>query len=224
MTLHATLQVLATTFVEDLLEAIRGASMGELLASPDGSTKYTKDFVSAYPKIATNAAYGKTTATRLPIDGRLKRRSLEQIREAVVSVRALLDKHPEGLRSETIKAKLLLDVREVPRILKQAIDDKAIVILSGQKRATVYAVRGAKAAPKPKKPAPKKAVKKPAKKVARKASPKKTARKVPPKKATQKTARKASPKKARKAAPRKATAKKRPDPVPTAAAPPIAAE
>jgi hypothetical protein len=49
----------------------------------------------------------------------------------------LVRKNKEGLRSEQIRKALKLDVREVPRILKQGLATKKLKS-KGQKRATVY--------------------------------------------------------------------------------------
>ena len=118
--------------------------------------------------------------------GRLARRSLEEIQAVVADVVKLVSKHPDGLRSETIRTELDLDVREVPRVLKEGLTMGALKS-TGQKRATVYlAGKGGKGASKkasskktPKaKAASKKAPKKAAKKNKAKAASKKTKAKV----------------------------------------------
>jgi hypothetical protein len=117
--------------------------------------------------------------------GRLARRSLEEIQAVVADVVKLVAKHPDGLRSETIRTELDLDVREVPRVLKEGLSSGALKS-KGQKRATVYfAGKGGKSAPKAKKTAKKakkvsakpkaKAVKASGKKAAKKTSSKKKA-------------------------------------------------
>ena len=118
--------------------------------------------------------------------GRLARRSLEEIQAVVADVVKLVSKHPDGLRSETIRTELDLDVREVPRVLKEGIA-MGVLKSHGQKRATVYfAGKGGKGASK-------------------KASSKKT----PKAKATSKKApKKAAEKNKAKAASKKAKAKK----------------
>ena len=118
--------------------------------------------------------------------GRLARRSLEEIQAVVADVVKLVSKHPDGLRSETIRTELDLDVREVPRVLKEGLTMGALKS-TGQKRATVYlAGKGGKGASKkasskktPKaKATSKKAPKKAAKKNKAKAASKKTKAKV----------------------------------------------
>ncbi len=68
------------------------------------------------------------------------RRSAEDIEKAVAQVVALVKQSKTGLRSEEIKKKLGLDRREVPRILRTAVESKRLKS-RGQKRATVYSVR-----------------------------------------------------------------------------------
>lgn len=126
------------------------------------------------------------TGKKAKSEGRLPRRSLEEIQAVVADVVKLVSKHPDGLRSETIRTELDLDVREVPRVLKEGIA-MGVLKSHGQKRATVYfAGKGGKGASKkasskktPKaKAASKKAPKKAAKKNKAKAASKKTKAKV----------------------------------------------
>ena len=115
--------------------------------------------------------------------GRLARRSLEEIQAVVADVVKLVSKHPDGLRSETIRTELDLDVREVPRVLKEGIA-MGVLKSHGQKRATVYfAGKGGKGA---------------SKKASSKKTPKaKAASKKAPKKAAKKNKAKAASKKAK---------------------------
>ena len=115
--------------------------------------------------------------------GRLARRSLEEIQAVVADVVKLVSKHPDGLRSETIRTELDLDVREVPRVLKEGIA-MGVLKSHGQKRATVYfAGKGGKGA---------------SKKASSKKTPKaKAASKKAPKKAAKKNKAKAASRKAK---------------------------
>jgi hypothetical protein len=80
--------------------------------------------------------------------GRLARRSPEQITAVADSIVSLLEKHPDGLRSEQIRAILKLDRKEIPRPIQEALDKNRITS-EGQKRSTTYFVRsGGKAAAK----------------------------------------------------------------------------
>jgi hypothetical protein len=48
-----------------------------------------------------------------------------------------VSKHKDGLRAEEIRTALKLDVREVPRVLKEGLKTKKLKA-KGQKRATTY--------------------------------------------------------------------------------------
>jgi Fic family protein len=69
--------------------------------------------------------------------GRLARRSPAEIARTLGTIVTLLKGKKAGLRSEEIRKVLKLDVREVPRVLKEGLAKKAIKS-KGQKRATVY--------------------------------------------------------------------------------------
>ena len=120
--------------------------------------------------------------------GRLPRRSLEEIQAVVADVVKLVAKHPDGLRSETIRTELDLDVREVPRVLKEGLTMGALKS-TGQKRATVYFAGKGSKTPKAKKASSKKT---PKAKAASKKAPKKAAKKNKAKAASKKTKAKVS--------------------------------
>ena len=142
-----------------IMSAIGTASLEELAGG--GDTGPARKKRSAAPSRARAAS-----------SGRLARRSPEEIEKVVSAVVALLRRKKDGLRAENIREALDMDVREVPRVLKAAIESKRIKILSGQKRSTTYGVGGSKSTkakparkskpakrskPKAKKPAAKKA-------------------------------------------------------------------
>ena len=120
--------------------------------------------------------------------GRLARRSLEEIQAVVADVVKLVSKHPDGLRSETIRTELDLDVREVPRVLKEGVAMGALKS-TGQKRATVYFAGKGSKTPKAKKASSKKT---PKAKAASKKAPKKAAKKNKAKAASRKAKAKVS--------------------------------
>ena len=82
-------------------------------------------------------AKASKTGKKAKSEGRLPRRSLEDIQAVVADVVKLVAKHPDGLRSETIRTELDLDVREAPRALRRA-SPWVLSKSNGQKRATVY--------------------------------------------------------------------------------------
>jgi Fic family protein len=67
----------------------------------------------------------------------LQRRSPADIARALDAVVILVRKSKAGLRSEEIRKALKLDVREVPRVLKEGLAKKKLKS-KGQKRATTY--------------------------------------------------------------------------------------
>jgi hypothetical protein len=132
--LRSTLDSLATTFAGAVLDAIRGASLQDLLAEsgsvalrrgpgrPPGSANKTT------PHVAARAARGGR---------RLARRSPADIAATLDQIHGLLKAKKAGLRSEEIRKALRLDVREVPRVLKEGLAKKKLKS-RGQKRATTY--------------------------------------------------------------------------------------
>jgi hypothetical protein len=211
MRLTESVQALVTTFIDDLRRLIGDAPLSDLVA-----TEAIETIMPAAPSPASRPRVSNPTAARTPRkaaktkSGRLARRSPEQIKEAAAEVAGLLKSNKDGLRSEQIRTTLDMDVREVPRVLKQAMADGLIKIRSGQKRSTVYGA-GKGAARK----APRKAAAKKARKAPRKAARKAPARKAKP---ARKAARKAPlhRKPAAKKRTRKAPAKKAPTVIPAA--------
>jgi hypothetical protein len=144
--LHSSLNDLAHKFAADVLGAIRAASLGDLQAesggaavrraSPKGSTTKTPSKASR-ATVPFKAA--KTAGRPVPVakSTRLARRSPEDIAKTLDQVVALVKKSKTGLRSEEIRKALALDVREVPRVLKQGVSAKKLKA-KGQKRATRY--------------------------------------------------------------------------------------
>jgi DNA invertase Pin-like site-specific DNA recombinase len=132
--LRSALDALAHSFAAGVLAAIRGASIDDLLAESGGAARRS---AGRPARGATNSGSPKAKTTK---GRRLARRSAEQVARAVEQVVALVKKNKAGLRSEEIKKALGLDRREVPRILKTAVQAKKLTA-KGQKRATVYSVR-----------------------------------------------------------------------------------
>jgi hypothetical protein len=141
------LSALAATFADSVLAAIRGASIEELLGeagtparrapAPTRARSVGRPArASSAPRaVAPSASAGPVKRSKG--DGRLARRTPEDIAQTLGVVVALVKKHPKGLRSEEIRKALKLDVREVPRVLKEGLSKKALKS-KGQKRATVY--------------------------------------------------------------------------------------
>jgi hypothetical protein len=132
--LRSALDSLAHSFTAGVLAAIRGASIEDLLAESGGGARRAAGRPRAELPTGSSPKANTTKA------GRLARRSADDIGKAVDQVVALVKQSKVGLRSEEIKKMLGLDRREVPRILKTAVQTKKLKA-KGQKRATVYSAR-----------------------------------------------------------------------------------
>jgi hypothetical protein len=130
--LQSRISVLASTFVDSVLAAVKSSSLQELVGS-GGS-----------PGVAARAARGArpvATPRVLPAGaqagGRLPRRSAEDIAKVLEIVVSLLGSRKNGLRAEQIRTELNLQAKELPRILKEGLARKKIRAV-GEKRATTY--------------------------------------------------------------------------------------
>jgi hypothetical protein len=143
------IQEATDSFVDAVLAAFREHAMTStingLLEDGDGDTA-PAPAKAASTRAPRAAKAPKAAKSSKAPSGRLARRSLEEIDAVVSKVATLLKKHPNGLRSENIREELGLDVKEVPRVLKQGVANGAFKILSGEKRATTYGVKGGKGA------------------------------------------------------------------------------
>jgi hypothetical protein len=127
--LHSQLASLAGAFASSVLEAIRGASLEEILSeSRTPASRPRREPVS-------NGAV--KPAARAKPAGRLRRRSADDIAKALDRVVALVKKNKEGLRAEQIRQQLGMQAKEMPRVLKDALAKKQLKS-RGQKRATTY--------------------------------------------------------------------------------------
>jgi hypothetical protein len=130
--LRSALDDLASSFAESVLDAIRGASLQDLLGETSGAPRRGP----GRPKgAATPEANGKPA--RVVRSGRLQRRSPEDIAKALEQVVALVKKSKTGMRAEEIRQQLGMEAKEMPRVLKEGLVKKALKS-RGQKRATTY--------------------------------------------------------------------------------------
>jgi hypothetical protein len=130
-TLRSHLQDLATTFAENVLAAIRTASIEDLHGADNGGVGNGRN---------TRGGGRQPDPLRKArrSGGRLARRSPEEIAKTLATVvSALKATRAKGLRSEEIQAQLKLDKRELPRVMAMGLSKKTIK-KKGQKRATVY--------------------------------------------------------------------------------------
>ena len=129
--LHSRISVLASSFVDSVLEAVKSSSLQEIL---DGGSAHR---TAPRAPVAPRAAVGR--AVRMPAtrSGRLPRRSAEDIAKTLEVVVSLLGNRKNGLRAEQIRTELSMQAKELPRILKEGLSRKRIRAV-GQKRATTY--------------------------------------------------------------------------------------
>ena len=137
-TLRSTLDSLASTFASAVLDAIRGSSLDDLLAESGGGPRRGPGRPrGSSTKTTATASRASAPATKTTRGGRLARRSPADISKTLAQVVALVKTKKTGLRSEEIRKALKLDVREVPRALKDGLARKKLRA-TGQKRATTY--------------------------------------------------------------------------------------
>lgn len=134
--LRTTLDTLAASFAANVLAAIRGASLQELLVESGGAPRRGPGRPRGGGTTAGNPG-PRAAALKKGKGGRLARRSPADIARALDAVVILVRKSAKGLRSEEIRKALKLDVREVPRVLKEGLAKKKLKS-RGQKRATTY--------------------------------------------------------------------------------------
>jgi hypothetical protein len=135
-TLKSRISSLASTFASEVVRAIQGASLQELLGEVGGPRPGP-----GRPRVPS-ARPVESPAPRRPAppvakSGRLPRRSPDEIKATLEKVHGLLKTKKDGLRAEEIRAALKLDVREMPRVLKEGLASKKLSS-KGQKRATTY--------------------------------------------------------------------------------------
>jgi hypothetical protein len=129
MSLRTNLESLASDFAAAVLNAIRGASLEELLADSGSGARRGP---GRPPKSSAAPA-----APRARKSGRLARRSPEQIAKALDQVVALVKGKKDGLRAEQIRDSLKMQSKELPRVLQEGLAKKKLKS-KGQKRATTY--------------------------------------------------------------------------------------
>jgi hypothetical protein len=133
--LRSNIQTAAAVFTASVLEAIRSASLEELLAESGAGGRRGP----GRPPRALSAALGAASVRgpRAARAGRLKRRSPEDIAAALERVVSLVKKSKAGLRAEQIREQLHMQSKEMPRVLKEGIAKRKLKA-RGQKRATTY--------------------------------------------------------------------------------------
>ncbi|HTB71958.1 MAG TPA: hypothetical protein VK762_01880 [Polyangiaceae bacterium] len=140
-TLHSQLHDLARSFAEQVVEAIRGTSLHELIGAKDGGSEVGN---GGRARVVAGGGGQPDPLSTLPKrkgkSGRLPRRSAEEIAKALDKIVLLVKTHKNGLRAEEIRAKLGMLPKEMPRILKEGVAKKKLAS-KGQKRATTYTAK-----------------------------------------------------------------------------------
>jgi hypothetical protein len=133
MTLRTQLDALATTFAQQVLAAIQGASLHELVGHEGGSGRRRAEGGGRMPDpLSAPKKRGK--------NGRLPRRSADEIAKSLDKIVLLVKTHKSGMRAEEIRSKLGMESKEMPRILKEGLAKKKLTS-KGNKRATTYFVK-----------------------------------------------------------------------------------
>jgi hypothetical protein len=134
MSLRSQLDALAASFASAVVEAIRGASLHELGgAGAAGNGRSSR--------LAPPGGGGMPDPLSVPKkrgkNGRLPRRSAEEIAKTLEKIVLLVKTHKNGMRAEEIRSKLGMESKEMPRILKEGLAKKKLTC-KGNKRATTY--------------------------------------------------------------------------------------
>lgn len=122
--LQKTLQTIAADFAQEILQALRGASIDSLVG------------VTGARSVGRLAGPSKGAAPKKG-GGRLGRRSAGDIAHTLQRIASVLNANPSGLRAEQLRQVLMLDKREMPRPIAEGLSS-GVLVKSGQKRATVY--------------------------------------------------------------------------------------
>jgi hypothetical protein len=134
-TLKSQLDELARSFAEQIVAALRSASLDELVSS--GGAAGGNGRAPRAPLAKTPAATSARAPKAARSSGRLNRRSAEEIAAVLNKIVLLVKTQKDGLRAEQIRSKLGMQAKEMPRILKEGIAAKKLTT-KGQKRATTY--------------------------------------------------------------------------------------
>jgi hypothetical protein len=163
--LHQALSGLASSFAQDVVDAVRAASIDELAEAPgkgQGPARVARASAAEQESAPSSPSSppARSGRGRAGAGARLGRRSPADIASVMERIAAVLRQSPKGLRAEQIRKKLGLQAKELPRPLKEGLAGGRLG-KSGAKRATTYVLKGggapSSAAPRPAKsstPAP----------------------------------------------------------------------
>lgn len=138
--LQSQLNTLAANFANQIVEALRSACLHELVSSGGEGSLRRGRRSSVVAGGDREPEPISVSPTRKGKNGRLPRRSADEIAATLNKVVLLVKTQRSGLRAEEIRSKLGLLSKEMPRILKEGISTKKLTS-KGQKRATTYFAR-----------------------------------------------------------------------------------
>jgi hypothetical protein len=142
-TLQTRLADLASSFADDVLAAIRSASLDELVGQRPAArvlSSYLLNSKGQKQGAIDGPAPRAFRAPRAPSTprGRLARRSSEDIQKTLgLVIAAIKGAQGKGMRAEEIRDFLKIDKRELPRVLAEGLTSKKLRS-KGKKRATTY--------------------------------------------------------------------------------------
>jgi hypothetical protein len=148
--LRQTIESLAAQFATNILDALRSASIDELVGvsgSTGGAPRRGRARGPAAAAVVATETAG--APRRRGRGGRLGRRTASDIGKMIESIVGLLQKNGDGLRAEQIRAALGVESKELPRPLAEAVN-AGLITKTGQKRATTYFAGGGEASASPK--------------------------------------------------------------------------
>jgi hypothetical protein len=132
---------LSMTFATNLLEAIKGASLEEILgatAGARGASPAVKRGPGRPPKAAAAPAVAKPAASaKAPKAGRGGRRSSAEIESTIARIVGALKGNKSGMRSEQLQKALGIDKKDIFGPLTKALADGKLT-KKGEKRSTTY--------------------------------------------------------------------------------------
>lgn len=133
--LRSTIDRLASQFAGSIIEALRGASLEELMevAGSRGAARRGRAAGASGGAAPEAGARGRGRG------GRLGRRTADDIAQMIDRIVEEVAKSADGLRAEQIRDALGVEAKELPRPLADAIASGRLT-KSGQKRATTYKV------------------------------------------------------------------------------------
>jgi hypothetical protein len=135
-TLKNKIHSLADTFANEILAAIRGASLEEILdGGSGGGARRGRPAGGGGAAAASAPATGKGRR-----GGRRMRRSSADIAPVIDRIVSKLKEHKAGLRSEQLQKVLGIPKREIVRPINEALAAKKIT-KKGEKRSTTYFAR-----------------------------------------------------------------------------------